>query len=321
MPRDLTYKTLEDITNSFSEDCKIGSGGYGQVYKGKLDNGAEIAIKKLHQMVGLDDEQFKKEFNNLMKVQHKNIVKLVGYCYEIQHKHIKVDKDYVFARMEQRALCFEYLRNGSLDKHLSDESRALDWHTRFNIIKGICEGLDYLHNGTADHIYHLDLKPANILLDENSMPKIADFGLSKLFGTTQTHTTKKFIGTPGYMPPEYIEKRQVSKKFDVFSLGVVIIEIMAGSSGRSKSAEMSPQKFIEHVQEQWKKTLQATSRDTALLEANSREVKTCIEIALRCVEAERVNRPTIREIVGKLNEIETVRKSIMGQVLSVLQSL
>ncbi|CAL4979924.1 unnamed protein product [Urochloa decumbens] len=281
--------------------------------QGVLDSGTEIAIKKLHQMVGLDDVQFKKEFNNLMKLQHKNIIKLVGYCYEIRHKYVKVHGEHVLARMEERALCFEYLQRGSLDKHLSDESCGLDWHTRYKIIKGICEGLDYLHNGSKDHIYHLDLKPANILLDENIMPKISDFGLSRLFGTTQTHTTKNFIGTPGYMPPEYIDKRQISKKFDVFSLGVLIIQIMAGPLGHSKSAEMLPQKFIEHVQEQWKKTLQATSGDTTLQEADSLAVKTCIEIALRCVEADRVKRPTIREIIDKLNEIETVRKSLIGQ--------
>ncbi|CAO2149658.1 unnamed protein product [Urochloa humidicola] len=313
VPIDLTYKKLEDITNSFSEDHKVGSGGYGSVYKGVLDSGTAIAIKKLHQMVGLDDVQFKKEFNNLMKVQHKNIIKLVGYCYEIRHKHVKVHDEYVFARIEERALCFEYLQRGSLNKHLSDESCGLDWHTRYKIIKGICEGLDYLHNGSKDPIYHLDLKPANILLDDNILPKIADFGLSRLFGTTQTHTTTNFIGTPGYMPPEYIDKRQISKKFDVFSLGVIIIQIMAGPLGHSKSAEMLPQEFIEHVQKQWKETFQASSRDTRLLEADSLAVKTCIQIALRCVEADRAKRPTIREIIDKLNEMETVRQSLVGQ--------
>ncbi|CAO2149657.1 unnamed protein product [Urochloa humidicola] len=314
VPIDLTYKKLEDITNSFSEDHKVGSGGYGSVYKGVLDSGTAIAIKKLHQMVGLDDVQFKKEFNNLMKVQHKNIIKLVGYCYEIRHKHVKVHDEYVFARIEERALCFEYLQRGSLNKHLSDESCGLDWHTRYKIIKGICEGLDYLHNGSKDPIYHLDLKPANILLDDNILPKIADFGLSRLFGTTQTHTTTNFIGTPGYMPPEYIDKRQISKKFDVFSLGVIIIQIMAGPLGHSKSAEMLPQEFIEHVQKQWKETFQASSRDTRLLEADSLAVKTCIQIALRCVEADRAKRPTIREIIDKLNEMETVRQSLVGQI-------
>jgi serine/threonine protein kinase len=156
----------------------------------------------------------------------------------------------------------------------TDESCGLDWHTRYKIIKGICEGLNYLHNGSQDNrMYHLDLKPENILLDDNMMPKIADFGLSRLFGGTQTHITTNFQGTmsvcyiirnqailylfiktcnsssycSGYIPPEYINKREISKKYDVFSLGVIIIEIMAGSEGRSKSAEMSSEQFVELV--------------------------------------------------------------------------
>uniref|UniRef100_A0A0E0DD19 Protein kinase domain-containing protein n=1 Tax=Oryza meridionalis TaxID=40149 RepID=A0A0E0DD19_9ORYZ len=312
-PVGLTYKKLEEVTNGFSEEHKVGSGGYGVVYKGVLDNNTEIAIKKLHQMVGLDEKLFTKEFNNLMRVQHKNIIRLVGYCYDIQHKHIKVDGNYIFSRIEERALCFEYLQHGSLDKFLSDKSCEHDWHTRYKIIMGICEGLDYLHNGRPEYqIVHLDLKPANILLDENKMPKIADFGLSRLFSSTQTFTTRTFIGTVGYMPPEYIERRHISMKFDVFSLGVIIIEIMAGPSGRSTSAEMSPQQFIDIVQEKWKKRTQEISSHTSH-EADSLEVKTCIEIAVRCVEADRKKRPTVREIIDKLNEIENGRKALIGQ--------
>ncbi|XP_062198301.1 receptor like protein kinase S.2-like [Phragmites australis] len=312
-PRDLTFKLLEDITNKFCEEQKVGSGGYGEVYKGVLHNGEEIAVKKLYPTQGLDDAGFEKEFNNLMRVQHHNIIRLVGYCYEIRHTPIEVKGKYHFAQIEERALCFEYLKHGSLDKHLSDETCGLDWHIRYKIIKGICEGLNYLHNGSKDnHMYHLDLKPANILLDENMVPKIADFGLSRLFGTTQTHITKNFAGTLGYVPPEYINKRQISKKYDVFSLGVIIIKIMTGPLGYSNSAEMSSQQFIELVHDNWKNRLQATSRHTSQ-EADSLEVKTCIEMALRCVEPDPMRRPTILEVVDKLNEIETLKLSLVSQ--------
>ncbi|KAK1614151.1 hypothetical protein QYE76_019668 [Lolium multiflorum] len=194
-PVDITFKLLKEITNSFSEEQKIGSGGYGEVYKGVL-NGEEIAVKKLYHMPGLDDVQFKKEFNNLMMVHHQNIVALIGYCYEVRYRHFEHDKTYSFAEIAERALCFEYLECGSLDTHISDASSGLDWSTRYKIIKGVCDGLNYLHSGSKDAIYHMDLKPANILLDKDMTPKIGDFGLSGLFASTATFTTKKMIGTP-----------------------------------------------------------------------------------------------------------------------------
>ncbi|CAL4991703.1 unnamed protein product [Urochloa decumbens] len=313
MPRDLTFKLLEDITNKFSEEHKVGKGGYGEVYKGVLQSGEVIAVKKLFHQQGLDDVQFEKEFNNLMRVQHHNIIRLVGYCYETRHKHIEVNGKYHFAEIAERALCFEYLQQGSLTNHLSDESCGLDWDTRYKIIKGICEGLNYLHNGSKDnHMYHLDLKPENILLDTKMKPKIADFGLSRLFGTTQTHITKNYAGTIGYVPPEYIDKRQISKKYDVFSLGIIIIQIRAGPLGYSRSAEMPSQQFIDLVHENWKNRCQTTPKHKSL-EADSLEVKMCIEMALRCVEPDRARRPSITEVIDKLNEIESLKLPLLGQ--------
>ncbi|VAI53334.1 unnamed protein product [Triticum turgidum subsp. durum] len=243
-----TLEFLGQITDNFSEERVIGRGGYGVVYKGVLENGEEIALKKLHHMPGLDDTQFRNEFNHLMRAQHPNITQLVGYCYDIGHQRIKHGGEYIFALVEERVLCFEYLQGGSLDKYITDESCGLNWHTCFKIIKGVCDGLDYLHNGCKDPIYPLDLKPANILLDKDMVPKIGDFGLSRLFPSTKTYVTIKIIGTPGYMPPEYIERYEITSKHDVFSLGVIIIRIMAGDEGYSKCAHMSSQEFLEHVE-------------------------------------------------------------------------
>ncbi|VAI18405.1 unnamed protein product [Triticum turgidum subsp. durum] len=325
MPRDFTFQLLKQITNDFSEDNRIGVGGYGLVYKGTLDSGEVIAVKKLYyKHPGLDsDKQFQNECTNLMRVRHQNIVRLVGYCHEIRHKCVEHNGKYVFAMVEDRALCFEYLEGGSLDKHLSDESCGFGWHARYKIIKGICEGLNYLHNGSKESIFHLDLKPANILLDRNMMPKIGDFGLSRLFDSTETCSTKGIIGTPGYMPPEYINRFHITPKFDVFSLGVTIIKIMAGHQGYSKLADMSSQEFIQLVHEKWEKALQTT-----VLSHTSHGVKKCIEIALRCVEADRVKRPTIAEVVDELskidtaiidelNEIDTARSSPIEQVTNL----
>lgn len=144
MTREFTLGFLQDITNNFSKEHIIGSGWYGVVYKGVLENGEEIAIKKLHNMVGLDDTQFRNEFNNLMRAQHQNITRLVGYCYHQGHERMKYNGEYIFAHVEERVLCFEYLQGGSLDKYISDESRGLDWCTRYKNIKGVCEGLKKL---------------------------------------------------------------------------------------------------------------------------------------------------------------------------------
>lgn len=312
MPRVFSLQLLQHITNNFSQESVIGKGGYGVVYKGVLDNGEEIAVKKLYNQPGIDDDRFKNELTNLMAAQHQYIVRLVGYCYDIQNRLVPHNGRLIFASVEERALCLEYLHAGSLDKFLSDESCGLDWHTRYKIIKGVCEGLKYLHTGSEDPIYHLDLKPANILLDKNMTPKIGDFGLSRLFGSAQTCVTKTVTGSCGYMPPEYIDARQISPKFDVFSLGVIIIQVVAGVEGYYKSPDMTPQEFIEFVHENWGRRLQS-----AMSSHISKQVKACIEIALRCVEHSRQKRPTLAEILDELNKIDAADNSpITHEVLS-----
>ncbi|KAJ1256764.1 hypothetical protein BS78_K312900 [Paspalum vaginatum] len=238
-----------------------------------------------------------------MKVRHRNIIRLVGYCYEIRHKYVKVAGEYVFARMEERALCFEYLQPGGLDKHISDESCGFDWCTRYKIIKGICGGLNYLHNRLEEPIFHLDLKPANILLDKGMVPKIADFGLSRAIRGTHTTITEVCIGSEYYMPPEYMSKRQISNKNDIYSLGIIIIEIMTGPMGYTKYGETeSPQEFMETVINNWRDRIGATSN---YMEQECHQVKRCIEIAVSCINADRHRRPAISAIVRELKEIDT----------------
>jgi serine/threonine protein kinase len=322
--REFTLEFLEHITNKFSMQSIVGRGAYGVIYKnpcaittrdlqqGVLDNGEEIAVKKLHQMLWIDNEQFKNELNNLMRLQHKNIVRLVGYCHNIAQILVEYKGELVSARVEDRALCLEYLQGGSLDKHISDEACRLDWDTCYKIIIGICEGLDYLHNGSEGPIYHLDLKPANILLDKDMVPKIGDFGLSRLFDSIQTYMTQSqdVTGTRGYMPPEYINKGKISQKFDVFSLGVIIIQMMAGMEAYFDCADTPPEEFIKLVHGTWRKRLLQSS--TVSYHA-SQEVRTCIEIALRCVEADRGQRPTITEIVNELSNIGTTKSLPVDQ--------
>ncbi|KAL6880343.1 hypothetical protein ACP4OV_011908 [Aristida adscensionis] len=305
IPIDLPWNLLEEMTNGFSENQKIGTGAYGVVYKGVHPNGQEIAVKKLHLMPALDGKEFQNELQNLTRLDHRNIVRLVGKCDEQQDRCIEYKGKMIVAQTVNRAICLEYLHNGSLEKHLSDESSGLTWHERYEIIKGTCEGLKYLH---SQGIFHLDLKPANILLDKNMMPKIADFGLSRLYtGTHRSHTTKNFIGTIGYMPPEFIQKGKISEKFDVFSLGVIIIKIVAGQDGYSKHSDMSSQDFIELVHGNWRNRftqLEGCWEGSSHMDACCQQVKTCTRLALSCVEADRQRRPCIGDIIQSLNGTE-----------------
>jgi len=300
----MTYNKLLEMTDGFSQKRLLGKGGYGNVYKG-VDNGKVIAVKKLHSKPGLDDNQFENELFNLMKLHHQNIIKLVGYCSETRDRVVEHEGKYVVAGVQERALCLEYMEGGTLEELLSDELCGLDWEARYNIIKGICQGLKYLHTGSKDPIYHMDLKPANILLDEDLIPKIGDFGLSRLLGSAQTCVTETILGTRGYMPPEYIDGQQISSKFDVYSLGVIILQVIAGRENYYRSPYMPSQTFIQLVTENWSKRVQA---ETMSMEALL-EVQKCIKIALRCVEANRENRPTVKEIVDELDMVDLHRAS------------
>ncbi|CAM0958582.1 unnamed protein product [Alopecurus aequalis] len=279
----IPYQILEDITNKFSGDLLIGRGGYGDVYKGVLDNGELIAVKLLHPVLALDDTLFNREVGNLLRVQHKNIVQLLGYCHEIRSEFVEHNGQNVWCKHIYAVICFEYFQGGSLDKHLHDQSFAPNWTTCYNIIKGICEGVNFLH-GCEPPIFHLDLKPANILLDNSMLPKVADFGLSRLFSGSHTHVTKKMIGT---------------------DLGVVIIEIMKGPMGYSQFQEMGDvTQFISEVLADWRNVINGTSKYPL---EEIYQVKACIDIAVRCVEPERNNRPTIAGILDSLPKTEAHR--------------
>ncbi|XP_044329753.1 cysteine-rich receptor-like protein kinase 26 isoform X2 [Triticum aestivum] len=236
-------------------------------------------------------------------VRHKNIVRLIGYCYETWHKYVEHKGKLVFAKAMERVLCFEYMQGGSLDKHIQDESCGLEWPTCYKIIKGTCDGLNHLHSSQEKPIFHLDLKPGNILLDKSMTPKIADLGFSRLVGSTKTRQTEMRDGTLGFMPPEYIDSGLISEKFDVFSLGVIIIKMLSGNMSYFRCSEMSPEQFIELVSENWTKKLQANPGYSSQ-EIDILGVTSCVEIALRCVDKDRNKRPCIKDIVHELEELE-----------------
>jgi serine/threonine protein kinase len=192
-PTDLPLSLLKEITKNFSDKLEIGRGGFGVVYRGVLPNGM-VAVKKLSADIQIEDQSFQDEIVCLMRAKHKNIVRFLGYCADTQGIMKEYMGRYVLADVRVRLLCFEYIRNGSLDRLITDEYGGLGWAERYRIIKGICQGLCYLHE--EQKIVHLDLKPQNILLDQNIVPKITDFGLSRLFDEQKTRTiTAKQCGT------------------------------------------------------------------------------------------------------------------------------
>ncbi|CAM0878543.1 unnamed protein product [Alopecurus aequalis] len=307
-PSKQPYQLIKQITNDFHESRILGKGGFGTVYKGVYDDGREIAVKVLHNTITsgrLPDKEFQKEFDNLRKLKHPNIIKLVGFCNETEQQLLVVHGEKVPVDCLHMALCFDYAHNGSLQKRISDPNTRCDWHTSYRIIKGICQGLQYLHEGLESPIIHLDLKPHNILLDKNMTPTIADFGISRLFGQENTKQTLTNVGTIGYWPPEFLKHQILSKEFDIFSLGVIIIKIMTGEEGYNSTVVMAKRKAIKIVHESWRKQLCLTLRH-ASLEVYCNQVKACMEIALDCLKSNRQERPNINDIVSSLNETETI---------------
>ncbi|KAB8112318.1 hypothetical protein EE612_050511, partial [Oryza sativa] len=281
-----------------------GKGGFGVVYKGILANGKPIAVKRLQVMPGIQDRQFNNEVHHLMGLKHQNIVQLIGYCDERQEKVIydEYQKKNICAEVQERLLCYEYMANGSLDKLVYDQSHVLEWHDRYAIIKGICQGLCYLHEELENKpIIHLDLKPSNILLDDNLLPKIADFGLSRLFGEEQTRTcTTMVTGSIGYMAPEYCHKGEISTKSDIYSLGILILEIVTGEKNHQSSVDLSGQRFIHSVRNKWSRMSKITSRYPLLDTHSLQQVHSCFKIGLNCVEIDPKRRPPARKIVNML---------------------
>jgi len=303
-PCEYTHKFIREITNDFDEGLIVGKGAFGTVYKGVCGNGRDIAVKVLKNMSGIDSREFQKEFDNLRRLKHQNVVQLVGFCNESSKVVAQYNGKQVIAEEIHTALCLEYVHNGSLSKYISaDGCLGLDWQMQYKIIKGICKGLEYLRHGLESSVWHLDLKPDNILLDDIMNPKISDFGLSRLLGDENTRKTINSVGTRGYMPPEYIEHGIISKEFDIFSLGVIIAKLMAGSEDYSNIDGMTNSKFINHVQTNWRKRLCETLAPRPLA-AYCKQVKRCIQIALKCMKRNRQERPTIKVIVSNLVETE-----------------
>ncbi|XP_074566986.1 cysteine-rich receptor-like protein kinase 25 [Curcuma longa] len=283
-------EAIRIATDNFSDRNKLGEGGFGPVYKGTLENGEHVAVKRLSRNSGQGLDELKNEVFLVAKLRHRNLVRLLGCCLE----------------SEEKLLVYNYLANTSLDKFLFDNSKRekLDWARRFKIIEGISRGLLYLHEDSPLKIIHRDLKASNILLDANMDPKISDFGLAKLFGADETQgNTKRIAGTFGYMAPEYTLHGLFSVKSDVYSYGVLILEILTGQKNSGYRGSEYPIELVTHmVWRHWTQgnVLQVIDQDL-VEQCQTQQISRCIHIGLLCVQQDPIQRPTMANVVFMLN--------------------
>lgn len=285
-PKMFEMKTLLLATNHFHDDNKVGAGGFGSVYKGTHD-GKQIAVKKLSLTGNQGSDEFVNEVKLLAKVQHRNLVKLLGCCVEGL----------------ERLIVYEWLPNKSLDQFLFNAGRRkeLDWQKRYDIIRGTASGLLYLHQDSQLRIVHRDIKPSNILLDHKFNPKIADFGIAKLFAEDVTRLNTVPAGTIGYMAPECIMSGELSVKADVYSFGVVLLELTTGKriiDRTSTSSEM----LLSRV---WRKYIEKNIEqilDPVIIEAcDVGKASRCIHIGLLCTQFDSSIRPSMSKVDSMLS--------------------
>ncbi|XP_076945782.1 PTI1-like tyrosine-protein kinase At3g15890 [Bidens hawaiensis] len=290
--RIFTFKELHSATNGFSEDNKLGEGGFGSVFWGKTSDGLQIAVKQLKSMNLKAEMEFAVEVEVLGRVRHKNLLGLRGYC----------------ASAEQRLIVYDYMPNLSLLSHLHGQFAAevqLDWKKRMKIAIGSAEGLLYLHHEVTPHIIHRDIKASNVLLDSNFEPLVADFGFAKLIPDGVSHMTTRVKGTLGYLAPEYAMWGKVSESCDVYSFGILLLELVTGR----KPIEKLPGGVKRTITE-WAEPYIEKGRFRDLADPKLRgnfdedRLKQFINAAALCVQSEPERRPNMKEVVRLLKGYE-----------------
>ncbi|KAK4786822.1 hypothetical protein SAY86_010655 [Trapa natans] len=283
-----TLRELEAATNGLCEENVIGEGGYGIVYRGVLEDGTKVAVKNLLNNRGQAEREFKVEVEAIGRVRHKNLVRLLGYCVEGAY----------------RMLVYEHVDNGNLDQWLHGEVgevNSLTWNIRMNIILGTAKGLAYLHEGLEPKVVHRDVKSSNILLDCHWNPKVSDFGLAKLICSERSYVTTRVMGTFGYVAPEYACTGMLNEKSDIYSFGILIMEII---TGRTPVDYSRPQGEVNLVE--WLKTMVGDHRAEEVVDPKlpdtppPKALKRILLVALRCVDPDATKRPKMGHVIHML---------------------
>ncbi|KAL3643224.1 hypothetical protein CASFOL_014039 [Castilleja foliolosa] len=305
--RKLTFAHLLEATNGFSNESMIGSGGFGDVYKAQLKDGSVVAIKKLIHVTSQGDREFMAEMETIGKIKHRNLVPLLGYC--------RVG--------EERLLVYEYMKWGSLEAVLHDREKVggtgLDWAARKKIAIGSARGLAFLHHSCIPHIIHRDMKSSNVLLDENFEARVSDFGMARLVNALDTHlSVSNLAGTPGYVPPEYYQSFRCTSKGDVYSYGVVLLELLSGKKPIDSSEFGEDTNLVG-----WAKQLRKEKRSHEILDSDlitslsgDAELYHYLQIAFECLEDKAFRRPTMIQVMARYRELQTDSEGDMLEAIS-----
>lgn len=296
------YKDLQHATKNFSE--KLGGGGFGSVFKGKLSDSSVIAVKRLDS-ISQGEKQFRSEVSTIGTIQHVNLVRLRGFCSEGNKK----------------LLVYDYMENGSLDSHIFTEKQSdvMDWKTRYQVALGTARGLTYLHEKCRDCIIHCDIKPENILLDAQLCPKVADFGLAKLVGRDFSRVLTTMRGTRGYLAPEWISGVAITAKADVYSYGMMLLEIVSGKRN-SEYSQDGKVKFFPR----WAARVVVDEGDIlSLLDyrldraADAEELSKICKVAYWCIQDDEFQRPSMGQVVQILEGVLDVNLPPIPRSLQV----
>ncbi|KAM7492837.1 hypothetical protein LguiA_035758 [Lonicera macranthoides] len=284
-----SYKELQVATDDFSQANKIGEGGFGSVYKGMLKYGKVAAIKVLSAESRQGAREFLTEIKVISDIEHENLVKLIGCCAEDSH----------------RILVYSYLENNSLAQTLLGKnygSIQFNWRTRTKICIGVARGLAFLHEEVRPHIIHRDIKASNILLDKDLTAKISDFGLAKLIPPNMTHVSTRVAGTIGYLAPEYAIRGQLTRKADVYSFGVLLMEIVSGRCNTNTRLPIEDQYLLERTWQLYERRELVGLVDTSLNgEFDAEEACKFLKIGLLCTQDTPKLRPSMSTVVKMLN--------------------